>query len=492
MKRLRLYRVAVLSAAIPAAAVGQNTFEVSVQGRRGDPRTGLAVLVAAEPGQPSTLLTNSELVDAGANAQYLVRDTQTGAQLLARIEQADTELDLASLSVPGLQGTPITLALEASEPGRQVRMQPPDGDRRDGHLHSMIERNGRLFYRFSVRPESGETGAPVLNNCGELLSLSRNPDGRGWNREDHAFGIGSELPVIKEFLTGHGIDALIAADRCPSVEERLAEAEAERAALERQRAELEEEARQATEEAERLPEIESEMAELEAELELQQRALDERQGELEEKNRLQAEWEAERVRQEEELRNAEQAVRQAEEAVARQRTWMRYGASTTGALMLIAGLTGWSLMRKRKRRLDASNLQLAAAREELARSSVTFPDVILAGRDPDCGNVRLKINGGAMARSPDGQVLGRSAASADYFVDSQRVSRRHARLIVQEGRLLIEDLDSLNGTRVDGKQSVRGSPVPIRHGSRLELGEVVLTARFVGDDGELTDEASQP
>jgi pSer/pThr/pTyr-binding forkhead associated (FHA) protein len=68
------------------------------------------------------------------------------------------------------------------------------------------------------------------------------------------------------------------------------------------------------------------------------------------------------------------------------------------------------------------------------------------------------------------------------------VSRRHARLRVQSGHLRIEDLGSLNGTRVDGEESVPGAPLRIRDGSTLALGDVVLTANFLA---EPADEAKE-
>ncbi len=477
MKHPCLSLVAILAAMIPATILAQSVFQVNVQEQYANnkERTGVAILIAVEPGKPATLLTTSELVGARGDAQYLVLDVQTGAQILAQVEANDREANLAVLRVPGLQGTAITVPLEGSRQGRQVQMQLPSDDSRVGHLHSVIERRGQTFYRFSVRAETGEAGAPLMNNCGELLSLSRDPDGRGWRRSDRSFGMGRELAVLKEFLSEQGVDAKIAANACPSVEEQLAASKAEREALEAQKAELEAqktqleaqktqletEAEQTAEEVGRLAEIESQKIELETQLEQQQEELSQRQKELDDKTRMQTEWETKWQQREDEF--------------------LLYGGGAIGALLVFGGLIAWLLVRARKRRLEASNRQLAAAREELARSNATFPDLVLSGHGSDCGPVRIKINGSEVAKFADGKVLGRSSTNADYFVNSQSVSRRHARLFVQNDRLLIEDLDSLNGTRVDGLETVPDKPVQIREGSTLELGSVVLSANFPED-----------
>ena len=64
-------------------------------------------------------------------------------------------------------------------------------------------------------------------------------------------------------------------------------------------------------------------------------------------------------------------------------------------------------------------------------------------------------------------ILGRSE-SAGVRVDDPRVSRRHARLILEEGRLVVEDLGSPNGTIVNGLRVARQELVP---GDTLVLGK---------------------
>jgi serine phosphatase RsbU (regulator of sigma subunit) len=61
-------------------------------------------------------------------------------------------------------------------------------------------------------------------------------------------------------------------------------------------------------------------------------------------------------------------------------------------------------------------------------------------------------------------VIGRKAG-ADIVVDDASVSRRHARLLVKQGEWFVEDLQSRNGSRLNGQ--------PISEAVRLKCGDVI-------------------
>ena len=78
-----------------------------------------------------------------------------------------------------------------------------------------------------------------------------------------------------------------------------------------------------------------------------------------------------------------------------------------------------------------------------------------------------------------GLVIGRDVDQCDIVVAHSTVSRRHARLALASGALLLEDLKSTNGTAVDGVPVHPGTPRSIQAGGRLTLGEVDLA---IGSD----------
>ena len=80
-------------------------------------------------------------------------------------------------------------------------------------------------------------------------------------------------------------------------------------------------------------------------------------------------------------------------------------------------------------------------------------------------------------------VLGRNDPDHGWYPEmdltacdpARHVSRRHARLRREAGDLTLTAADAANGTRVDGRPVTPDSPVALRAGSRLELGDLVAT-----------------
>jgi len=68
---------------------------------------------------------------------------------------------------------------------------------------------------------------------------------------------------------------------------------------------------------------------------------------------------------------------------------------------------------------------------------------------------------------------------ASFDGSRQGVSRRHARITYNDDALYIEDLDSTNGTRINGFQLEPGSTYRLRDGDELEFGRLRVVLRFV-------------
>ncbi|MFO8074077.1 MAG: FHA domain-containing protein [Polyangia bacterium] len=79
------------------------------------------------------------------------------------------------------------------------------------------------------------------------------------------------------------------------------------------------------------------------------------------------------------------------------------------------------------------------------------------------------------------------ATNCTITIDDPLVSRRHAEIAVSEDNVLLRDLDSRNGTRVNGKQ-VEGEQ-PLRHGDRIRIGGYEFV--FIVDLEQLGDLSTQ-
>lgn len=72
-------------------------------------------------------------------------------------------------------------------------------------------------------------------------------------------------------------------------------------------------------------------------------------------------------------------------------------------------------------------------------------------------------------------ILGKSQALADFSIpDNQTISRKHAMLFEDNGGWYVDDLNSLNGTCVNGKKVIPGQPVRLQSGDEITLADEVF------------------
>jgi tRNA A-37 threonylcarbamoyl transferase component Bud32 len=95
---------------------------------------------------------------------------------------------------------------------------------------------------------------------------------------------------------------------------------------------------------------------------------------------------------------------------------------------------------------------------------------------------RLMVRNGPLAGQcytlhQDTTTIGRTAGN-DIIVPDPTVSRRHARLVFHGGQWYLEDLDSSNGTFVNGVRIAR--PAPLLEGDELRLGDEAMEFGLVG------------
>jgi hypothetical protein len=96
--------------------------------------------------------------------------------------------------------------------------------------------------------------------------------------------------------------------------------------------------------------------------------------------------------------------------------------------------------------------------EENAMTSQTFQLVMRAGPNP----------GKVFTISKSEVVIGRDV-NADLVINTAEISRRHARLYMDGGVYVVEDLGSTNGTFINGQRLT--TPTALRSGDMIMLGE---------------------
>jgi pSer/pThr/pTyr-binding forkhead associated (FHA) protein len=76
-------------------------------------------------------------------------------------------------------------------------------------------------------------------------------------------------------------------------------------------------------------------------------------------------------------------------------------------------------------------------------------------------------------------VIGRDP-EANVFIDSVKVSRRHARIMVAGDTATLEDLDSKNGTYLHGRRLT--APVRLANTDVILIGHDIARLRFIVED----------
>jgi DNA-binding winged helix-turn-helix (wHTH) protein len=92
---------------------------------------------------------------------------------------------------------------------------------------------------------------------------------------------------------------------------------------------------------------------------------------------------------------------------------------------------------------------------------------------------RLVLRDREVALHPGENLLGR-VENGVVWLDSPTVSRRHARIVIEGGAAILEDLGSKNGTFVGEKRVA--APVPLADGDVFRVGRVSMTFRAQAAD----------
>lgn len=104
------------------------------------------------------------------------------------------------------------------------------------------------------------------------------------------------------------------------------------------------------------------------------------------------------------------------------------------------------------------------------------------------GCLTVHLDGGAneieLPIDADVVLVGRASVTDGVYPDVDLapfdagcyVSRRHAFIVRRHGSFVIEDLESTNGTSLNGSQRlVSHAPTPLRHGDKIMFGETRVT-----------------
>ena len=481
--------------------------------------------VAAEGGgfvvnEAGHVLTNAHLLE-GAE-RVTVSPLKTGAEVEPEQLFAHRETNLALLRAPGLGLPPLRLSEKGADAGRAVRTL-----RLDVMGHAELSRGTIGAYETIFDRKAGRAlgrlvqhnalttakafGMPLFNECGDVVGINMpNPRGGPWpfrtaRPKGTVYALSSKSMVAA--LDDRQIACEVADAECLSALER---ADRDRLAavdsLERARAQADS-ARKAAREAEERGEAarrEAERAKARADAAAREAAesIQAASARVESlkaaavradspgpapDSPVDAQARAEsletgKARADSATGGAAGAGSESEEVPSS----LKWGIPIGGGLVLLA-LLGWLLASSRRReqlrsaesRLGAAEEAAEAARRAAAAAPRPAPfRCHLEGRDGSGRPFALTLSALALS-DPAGVTLGRRPAVADFVIDHEEVSREHVRLRCSGSTLFAEDLEALNGTKVNGRLLSPKERAALRDGDRLEVGPVAFSVRLV-------------
>ena len=95
---------------------------------------------------------------------------------------------------------------------------------------------------------------------------------------------------------------------------------------------------------------------------------------------------------------------------------------------------------------------------------------------------RLTLESGGERREikVTGQLTVGRSQTAGVYLDDKTLSREHTQFFVQSGRLFVKDLESKNGTYLNGAL-IKGDQ-PLKHGDRVKVGTATFTVLLEAGD----------
>lgn len=102
------------------------------------------------------------------------------------------------------------------------------------------------------------------------------------------------------------------------------------------------------------------------------------------------------------------------------------------------------------------------------------PNIRTAGAGAELVLISGSADGRRIRLSAQGHVVGRSP-EAEITIDDPYASEFHARVGIQDERIMVHDLGSTNGTYVNGRRV--SAPTTVSRGDTVQIGKTILEVR---------------
>ena len=429
-------------------------------------RSGMSTGSGTVLNSDGDVLTNRH-VTKGSNNLFVISEFSNGEQP-ARIVWESEEKDLALIRASGL-GLPAA-TLFSGEPEKSAPVYalgyPGAADLGSLALDATLTDGllGRVFQssrgwnvtilQHNAEINSGNSGGPLFDDCGRVIGVNTagpaETGTRGINWSSH----------IKEaiaLLRARGIEFSSEASPCVA-----AAPSSSGAGVDEQARAQAEQATQAVEDVRSGINSATQTAQdARTQAEQATQAVEDVRGGVESATQTAQDAQAQ----------AEQAAQAVEEARSAGRL-----TNTLVALVAVVTLVALGLaLRKPRQEIVRVAGQIAAPLSRLVQSvRRKKPAVALTGFDAQGRPVTLMLGRADLDTQQGGFTVGRHPLLVDQVLEGERLSKRHARFSGSNGSIFVEDLNSSNGTSVNGTACPPFQPMQIQPGDMIDVGGIAL------------------
>ncbi len=435
------------------------------------------------------------------NDDETVTITRNDGTLYGRLNGSNSEIDTVFINAPGAapsQG--LMMAKSSPQQGEAVNIVIRSSNQNVRVVRATLQANqaGVLSLQTSSPLSKAFAGAPVFDDCGFYVATIFNPERESAARRDGSLGRSVKAVSARRLSTDRTIGMSLASIECPTQSERVA---AQKEKLARQKAadaailaaqdaakkqeEEEKQKKEAEEKAKKLADAEKKAKQEEAarkkaraaEMRANEKLSEAEKKALEAKEAQEAEAlareEAEALAKEAEEKLKVQAEEK-EKALAaasedKKKQLMKVGGISLGVLLALLLLTWVLVSRQRKARNlaedDASRQRDYARGLEAKVPPKAYSDCLLYGTST------IKLPGQQLPEATGGITVGRHPANSQVVFDREDVSRAHARFFSRNNEVHLEDLNSTNGTFINGRRLSDGERHIVQAGDMVRLGD---------------------
>lgn len=441
------------------------------------------------------VLTSAAVLDAGSRFTVIASGN---VELAADVELNEKDSGLGVLRAEGLSSTGLPLSTERPASGVRIFAVPPEiandenrviaGAVSDAEVRTTS--GGEIgVLRHNAIITARWYGSPAIDECGRVIGLNiPNPQAislfrapRNIEPKDVVFAV--RAGDIASVLVSLGIEFVQEEEACVSAQTRAQQRAHEAQQAQERVRQAEEEVRIAGEQVQQA-QSHTESAQEQARFSREARQQAQREAERARQEALQADQrarqaESEAERAETQLDEAHKRLEEARKSSEKLKKLAIWGGAI-GILLLISLLASWiSMVRRRKHEISLAQARAERAEQEAGEAkrrvdeiTKTAPfDCVLTGIDDAGSPLALSIRREALG-DPAGVVIGRSPAGSVHVVANPSVSREHARICVEQGIPYVEDLNSTNGSTLNGHVLLSGERSRISDGDELKLGSV--------------------